>query len=123
MARGVTSNSRASSLIENSARSVSMLGFTLDFSRAHFPLASLQYPWPETPPPAETIEVAPGIHWLSMPLPFALDHINLWIVADDGGWTIVDTGIGNAETRALWEKLFTRFSPVKRVVVTHYHPD
>jgi glyoxylase-like metal-dependent hydrolase (beta-lactamase superfamily II) len=86
-------------------------------------MSPLQYPWPQTPDPATTIEVAHGVHWLSMPLPFALNHINLWVVQDDGGWTIVDTGIGNAETRALWEKLLTQFSPVKRVIITHYHPD
>src|SRR3954453_8103913 len=86
-------------------------------------MSALQYPWPQTPQAGTTIEVAPGVHWLSMPLPFALDHINLWIVAEEGGWTLVDTGIGNAEKRALWEKLLERFSPVKRVIVTHYHPD
>ena len=89
---------------------------------------SLQYPWPQTPESGTTIEVAPGVHWLSMPLPFALDHINLWLVQDgdgkeQGGWTIVDTGIGNAPTRELWEKLLARFSPIKRVILTHYHPD
>jgi glyoxylase-like metal-dependent hydrolase (beta-lactamase superfamily II) len=90
---------------------------------------SLQYPWPETPPPGETIEVAPGIRWLSMPLPFQLDHINLWLLEDAGssgeeaGWTVVDTGIGDSRTRALWEKLFAKFQPVKRVILTHYHPD
>src|SRR5919197_1515244 len=86
-------------------------------------MSSLQYPWPETPAPGETIEVAPGIHWLSMPLPFALDHINLWLVQDEGGWTIVDTGIGNAQTRELWDKLLERFQPIRRVLLTHYHPD
>ena len=62
-----------------------------------------------------------------MPLPFALDHINLWLVQDaereEAGWAIIDTGIGNAETRALWEKLFERFQPIRRVILTHYHPD
>jgi glyoxylase-like metal-dependent hydrolase (beta-lactamase superfamily II) len=84
---------------------------------------SLEYPWPQTPPPGETIAVAPGIHWLSMPLPFQLDHINLWLLEDEGGWTVVDTGIGDAQTRALWDKLFQKFQPVKRVILTHYHPD
>jgi glyoxylase-like metal-dependent hydrolase (beta-lactamase superfamily II) len=82
---------------------------------------SLEYPFPEVPAPGTTIEVAPGIHWLSMPLPFQLDHINLWLVEDEGGWTVIDTGIGNAATRALWERILSR--PVKRVIVTHYHPD
>src|SRR5580765_1117518 len=86
-------------------------------------MVSLQYPWPETPPPGETIAVAPGIHWLSMPLPFQLDHINLWLVEDEGGWTVVDTGIGDQKTRALWQKLFAKFHPVGRVILTHYHPD
>jgi len=82
----------------------------------------LQYPFPEVPAPGTTIEVAPGIHWLSMPLPFALDHINLWLAEDNDGWTIIDTGIGNADTRALWEKILGT-KRVKRVIVTHYHPD
>ena len=56
------------------------------------------------------IEVASGVFWLRMPLPFALDHINLWLLADeiDGvkGWTAIDCGYGNAATRALWEAHF-----------------
>ena len=81
-------------------------------------MASLRYPYPETPAPGETLEVAPGVRWLSMPLPFALDHINLWLVGD----TIVDTGIGNDATRSLWEKILFQ-EEIKRVVLTHYHPD
>ena len=46
------------------------------------------------------------MHWLRMPLPFALDHINLWVLEDGGGWTLVDTGLGNEPTRALWEQIF-----------------
>jgi len=83
---------------------------------------SLEYPFPEVPAPATTVEVAPGVHWLSMPLPFQLDHINLWLLEDEDGWTVVDTGIGNSETRTLWEKILGN-RQVKRVVVTHYHPD
>lgn len=58
-----------------------------------------------------------------MPLPFKLDHINLWLVEDDGGWTIVDTGIGNAATRDLWTQILARHHPLRKIVVTHYHPD
>jgi glyoxylase-like metal-dependent hydrolase (beta-lactamase superfamily II) len=57
-----------------------------------------------------------------MPLPFKLDHINLWLIEEDDGWTVVDTGIGNAGTRALWEKILGK-RQVKRVLLTHYHPD
>jgi glyoxylase-like metal-dependent hydrolase (beta-lactamase superfamily II) len=86
-------------------------------------MSSISYPFPEVPAPATTVEVSPGLHWLSMPLPFALDHINLWLVSDAEGWTIVDTGIGNDQTRTLWDRLLERFKQIRRVVLTHYHPD
>ena len=85
-------------------------------------MSSLEYPFPEIPAPGTTREVAPGIHWLSMPLPFQLDHINLWLMEEESGWTVVDTGIGNAQTRGLWEKILEG-KKVTRVIVTHYHPD
>jgi glyoxylase-like metal-dependent hydrolase (beta-lactamase superfamily II) len=88
-------------------------------------MSSLSYPFPDLPAPGTTLEVAPGVRWLRMPLPFQLDHINLWMVEDDGGWTIVDTGIGNDETRQCWEQIFSGMKDlqVKRVILTHYHPD
>jgi glyoxylase-like metal-dependent hydrolase (beta-lactamase superfamily II) len=65
-----------------------------------------------------------------MALPFALDHINLWLLEDNDGWMIVDSGLGDEPTRALWEKVFKttlqgkpRIGTVKRVLITHYHPD
>jgi glyoxylase-like metal-dependent hydrolase (beta-lactamase superfamily II) len=82
----------------------------------------LSYPFTEVHAPGTTLEVAPGIHWLSMPLPFQLDHINLWLIEDEDGWTVVDTGIGNEQTRGLWERILAN-RKVKRVLVTHYHPD
>lgn len=96
---------------------------------AHPPVAKpldLEYPHAATPEPGAVLEVAPGVYWLRMALPFELDHINLWLLEDAGGWTIVDTGIGNLATRAHWEQLFAtalKGRPVRRVLVTHYHPD
>jgi glyoxylase-like metal-dependent hydrolase (beta-lactamase superfamily II) len=78
------------------------------------------------PQPGEAIEVAPGILWIRMPLPFALDHINLWLLEDGEGWTIVDTGYGVEATWTLWEGLLAGpmgGRPVRNIVVTHYHPD
>jgi len=93
-------------------------------------MAAPEYPFAEAPAPGATAEVAPGVRWLRMALPFALDHINLWLLDDgtkaDPAWTIVDSGLGNAPTRALWEQVFAATigaRPVRRVVVTHYHPD
>ena len=85
------------------------------------------YPFEGEPAPGETREVAPGVWWLRMPLPFALNHINLWLLDDGDGWTLVDTGVQNDEIKACWEtieaKHITAEKPVKRVIVTHFHPD
>jgi glyoxylase-like metal-dependent hydrolase (beta-lactamase superfamily II) len=89
-------------------------------------LTPLQFPVAAPPRPGETLAIAPGVHWLRMPLPFALDHINLWLLEDGADWTIVDAGYAMAETKELWERIFAERlvgKPVTRVIVTHYHPD
>ena len=86
----------------------------------------LDYPFAAPPGPGRAVEVAPSILWLRMPLPFALDHINLWLLADPAGPTLVDCGFGDAATRTLWEEHFaTTLSghPIRRIVATHCHPD
>jgi glyoxylase-like metal-dependent hydrolase (beta-lactamase superfamily II) len=87
----------------------------------------LDYPHATPPAPGEVIAVAPRVLWLRMPLPFALDHINLWLLADrDDGFTLVDCGIGDAPTRALWERhVATTLAarPIRRIIATHCHPD
>lgn len=87
----------------------------------------LIYPLGEAKPaPGETIEIAPGVLWLRMPLTFQLNHINLWLLDDGAGWAVVDTGIGDRATQALWEQVIGkvfRGKPVTRVIVTHLHPD
>lgn len=88
---------------------------------------SLTYPWPAPPEAAALIEVSPGIFWARMPLPFALDHINLWILQDqDNSLTVVDTGIATEETQSLWDKLIhgpIKGKAIRRLVCTHFHPD
>jgi glyoxylase-like metal-dependent hydrolase (beta-lactamase superfamily II) len=88
-------------------------------------MSALLYPFDALPAPGTTLEVAPGVRWLRMPLPFQLNHINLWMIEEQDGWTIVDTGIGNDETKQCWEKIFSGMKglTVKRVILTHYHPD
>jgi len=78
------------------------------------------------PPAGEGHEVAPGVTWVRLPLPYALDHVNVWVLADGEGWTVVDTGHGDDPTRAAWERIelsVLRGRPVGRVLVTHHHPD
>jgi glyoxylase-like metal-dependent hydrolase (beta-lactamase superfamily II) len=95
----------------------------------------LQFPHLEAPAAGTSLEMVPGLRWLRMPLPFALNHINLWLIEDGPGWTIVDCGIGTDHTRGLWEQIFAapqngaapeargRAFQASRVLVTHYHPD
>ena len=98
----------------------------------------LDYAFGESLPDAcATIDVAPGIKWLRMSLPFALDHINLWLLRDEmedplqpgsimQGWSIVDCCISADHSKAQWESIFaTQLEglPVLRVIVTHMHPD
>ncbi len=88
--------------------------------------AALVYPFEGPPPRGELLEVAPGVHWIRMPLPFALNHINLWAIDDGAGWTIVDTGVRNDETTETWRQLFSLAVDgrrITRVIVTHMHPD
>ena len=86
----------------------------------------LEYPFPELPPPGRTVEIQPGVFWLRMPLPMALDHINVYLLEDRDGWWIVDTGIKGAKTRRLWEAVFADVlgsKPVIGLICTHMHPD
>lgn len=91
----------------------------------------LQYPLGDTlPAPGASIELAPGVRWIRMALPFALDHINLWLLRDEidgrAGWTVVDCCVARDEAKAQWEQVFaTQLGglPVLRVIVTHMHPD
>ncbi|WP_454688022.1 MBL fold metallo-hydrolase [Achromobacter aloeverae] len=91
----------------------------------------LTYPWGDAlPEPGRAIDVADGVRWIRMPLPFALDHINLWLLRDEidgrAGWTVVDCGVSRDNVKALWEQVFENVLdglPVLRVLVTHMHPD
>ena len=87
---------------------------------------SLEFPMMTPPAPGETIAIAPGVFWLRMRLPFALNHINLWLLEDGPGWTIVDSGYALDETRDAWQRIFAERldgRPVRRIIVTHFHPD
>ena len=90
------------------------------------PPPDIEYEFAQKPDVGTTQEIAPGIHWLRMPLPFQLDHINLWLFRDGDAWAVVDTGLGTGDTREAWERTFTgamQDLPLSRVIVTHLHPD
>lgn len=89
-------------------------------------MKTLQFPH-ETPPDfGTTIEIAPGVLWLRMPLPLALNHINLYLIEDHDGWFVLDTGMRGDDVRGYWQQIFDnelKGLPVKGVIATHMHPD
>ncbi|MCM8610642.1 MBL fold metallo-hydrolase [Accumulibacter sp.] len=89
----------------------------------------LDYPIAAPPAACEIFPIATGVHWLRMPLPFALDHINLWLLEDGAGWTIIDTGFGLDRVKECWLAILAgltqgnRGSRITRIIITHFHPD
>lgn len=87
---------------------------------------SLRFPF-ETPPEAgAAVEVAEGVLWLRLPLPMALDHVNVYALADADGWTLIDTGMNSRKTRDIWKAALAgplAGKTVARVLLTHHHPD
>ena len=89
-------------------------------------MTDLRYPHESHPEPGTTVEIAPGVRWLTMPMGGSLSHINLYLLEDDGGWWVVDTGLSLTQTTGHWERIFdTELSgrPVVGVICTHMHPD
>jgi glyoxylase-like metal-dependent hydrolase (beta-lactamase superfamily II) len=90
------------------------------------PDVNLQLPFAAPPEVGHFIEVASGILWVRLALPFRLDHVNIYLIEDGDGYAAVDTGIGDAETQAIWENLLAgllRDRPLTRIIATHHHPD
>lgn len=88
-------------------------------------MTEITYPI-SAPKPGGIAAIAPGVHWIRLSLPFRLDHINVWALEEDDGWTLVDTGIRTEETVATWKALTSQpplDGRLKRVIATHMHPD
>ena len=92
---------------------------------------SLVYPHAQPPGPGQLTEVAPGVLWLRLPLPYRLDHVNIYLIQDGptengGGWVALDTGLGTDECRAAWEAVLAgplAGQKLNSMIVTHFHPD
>ena len=86
----------------------------------------VRHPFAEPPEEGQAIRVADGILWMRLPLPMALDHVNVFALDDGAGWTVVDTGMKSRRSIAIWEQLIAgplRGKPVNRLIITHHHPD
>src|ERR1700750_973460 len=87
---------------------------------------ALRYPWENHPGHDQVVEVMPGVLWLRLKLPFRLNHVNIYLLADGDGWTVIDSGFGNEESIAAWTTLLEgplKGVKVTRLIVTHSHPD
>lgn len=83
--------------------------------------------YPCAPPGiARGVEILPGLFWVRLPLPFELNHINVWLIRETDGWTLIDTGLDIPPVRKAWRVLRRTLLddlPIQRIIVTHLHPD
>ena len=87
---------------------------------------TIRLPFPSPPEAGDAIEIEEGVLWLRLPLPMALDHVNVYAFRDSDGWTVIDTGMNTGRTRSLWSGILQgplAGRPVQRVILTHHHPD
>jgi len=90
------------------------------------PPDTIVFTHPQPPAPGTTVEVAPGVLWVQLALPFRLNHVNVYLIDDGDGFALVDTGLGDKATQAAWEKLFAgplAARKLTRIIATHFHPD
>ncbi|WCL52632.1 MBL fold metallo-hydrolase [Gimibacter soli] len=89
--------------------------------------AGLVYPHGDAVPEgASVIEVAKGVLWARIPLPWSLDHINVYLFDEGDHWALVDTGSNGKRGIAAWEAIEAEVlgdKPLKRIIATHMHPD
>jgi glyoxylase-like metal-dependent hydrolase (beta-lactamase superfamily II) len=87
---------------------------------------ALVFPHTQPPGPGRLIEIAPGVQWFRLPLPYRLDHVNIYLIENDDGWTVLDTGLGTDACRTAWEAVLSgqmRGQRLTAMIVTHFHPD
>jgi glyoxylase-like metal-dependent hydrolase (beta-lactamase superfamily II) len=87
---------------------------------------TLIFPHTQPPEPGKLIAIAPGVQWLRLPLPYRLDHVNVYLIENNDGWTVLDTGLGTDACRTAWESVLNGPIAGQRLtsmIVTHYHPD
>lgn len=92
----------------------------------HDPAAALTFPFDQPPAPGTLTEITPDVRWLRLPLPFRLDHVNVYLIRNGVGWTAVDSGLGTDACKDAWKAVLAgplRGQGLASLVVTHFHPD
>ena len=90
------------------------------------PPSKLTFPIPVAPEFGAVTDIAPGIRWLRLPLPYRLDHVNIYLIENEGGWTALDSGLGDDACKAAWEAALAgplKGQGLKSLIVSHFHPD
>jgi glyoxylase-like metal-dependent hydrolase (beta-lactamase superfamily II) len=90
------------------------------------PPSTLTFPIAIPPAPGSITDIAPGIRWLRLPLPYRLDHVNIYLIENEGGWTALDTGLGDDACKEAWQAALAgplKGQGLKSLIVSHFHPD
>lgn len=85
----------------------------------------LTFPY-SSPATGEWVEIVPGLRWLRMPLPWELDHINLYLLKQGASWVLIDAGMpGELDCQRKREIMLaaTDHMPISQLLLTHHHPD
>lgn len=90
------------------------------------PPSTLAFPFAAPPAPGEVAEVTADIRWLRLPLPYRLDHVNIYLIRNEDGWTAFDSGLGTDECKQAWDSALSgplKGETLKSLIVSHFHPD
>jgi glyoxylase-like metal-dependent hydrolase (beta-lactamase superfamily II) len=90
------------------------------------PPSKLTFPIATAPAFGSVTDIAPGIRWLRLPLPYRLDHVNIYLIENAGGWTALDSGLGDDACKAAWDAALAgplKGEGLKSLIVSHFHPD
>ena len=88
--------------------------------------SALTFPFAQPPAPGALTPITPAVQWLRLPLPYRLDHVNIYLIEDGPGWAVLDTGLATDACRAAWDAVLAgplAGRPLTRMIVSHYHPD
>ena len=77
--------------------------------------------------PPQLTQIAADIFQVCLPLPFALNHVNCYLLRGDTGWTVFDTGLNTPAGREGWQAAFAALEigpgDIEQIILTHVHPD
>ena len=88
--------------------------------------SKLTFPIAVAPQFGSVTDIAPGIRWLRLPLPYRLDHVNIYLLENEGGWTALDSGLGDDVCKTAWQTALAgplKGQGLKSLIVSHFHPD